>query len=1177
MSLRLTCPTCRAPMPLEEPLPLAGDRLRCGACGYQLVVSWPDGLPDKLRAQGRRFRDPSATAVSAEGSPSPAEVGAAPARPREAAVPPLPPAPPPGRLMAASPTAARAAGLRDGVDVRAGDANVDPAGADDFADLAPRPTRRQAAPTFEPDPPAGDEVFVRFPGDGPAADPALDPRELANEEDEEDDAATVIMAAPIRPLEGPQEGPQEGPPEARPAQHRTSPPATPATPARAQASAAAPPLPPASQPPARPAPAASKPAQNPSKPPEPQRAQAAPAAAPPPSRAKSAPPSPPASSPWPRRLALAAGGLLVLGLGSAVAGYAAIHAIYGPELPSVEALRQYRPATVTTLFAHDPDAPDGKGRLLGEIFEQRRYVMELDQIPQHVQDAFVAAEDASFWEHGGIDYMGIVRAMGRNLAAGRVAQGGSTITQQVAKNFLLTSDRRLDRKIKEALLSWRIEEAYDKDRILYLYLNEIFLGSQAYGVEAAARTFFGKSVTELSLGEAAIIAGLPPRPSRWNPHADLDAARGRQRYVLDQLVKVGKITAAEADAAYAAPVEIVPRGANTFREVAPWFTEHVRRQLVETYGEDRVIRDGLTAITTCDLRLQDVAQAAVAEGVRDVDERMGLRREALEHLSGDALAERRKAHAQALADRGLPLAPGDVVEGIITEVAPKWVRVAIGPEEGVIPLPWLTWAYPPDPGRSWRYRVQDDLTRPVDADGDGKPEGGILRPGDVVRVAVMAASPREPEVAKAFRGTPFETSGGGFALQLRQRPEVEAALLSMDLRTGVVTAMVGGHDFEASQFNRAIQSYRQVGSTFKPIVYAAALETKRITTATILPDAPLALGTGKDEVWKPSNYGDDFLGNITLRKALALSRNTITVRALDIVDPGMGTGVVSAFARKLGIGGPPTHQLPPDWKVTPETDHLCPWLPETPEMKGFCPDRWPPRPDGMERAEHLEALSRGELSHQCRFCDLSLALGSASLTMEELVRAYAVFGSGGRWIEPTYLLEVRDRDGRLLERHEPAPGAQVLDPGLASITTWLLTNVVDGGTAFDAKRALGLHLAGKTGTTNDEKDAWFVGFSPDVITAVWVGFDQPRSLGVSSTGGRTALPIWIDFMREAAPKSADRPFEMAGDVSWALIDEESGRRVTAGGRSYPFLPGTVPEETGIAAGQATLDDLATEL
>lgn len=898
-------------------------------------------------------------------------------------------------------------------------------------------------------------------------------------------------------------------------------------------------------------------------------------------------PAPPTSAKKPKkkrsflgrlaRFSLAATVVLGLtGLAAAAGGYW----YYSQDLPTLEALRSYQPPTVTVVYDH-------QGRVLGEIYEERRYVVPLEDIPDHVQDAFVAAEDANFWNHGGVDYMGILRAMGRNLKDGRMAQGASTITQQVTRNFLLTREKKLERKIKEVILAWRIEKAYDKEHILYLYLNEIYLGSQAYGVEAASRTYFDKHVSELTIAEAAILAGLPQRPSDYSPHRHWAKARARQEYVLRQMLRRGYIDQAEYDAALAEDVRIVKRR-NVFLEQAPHFTEYARRHLVERYGEDRVLNEGLQVTTTCDLDLQRVGQEAVSKQVHAVDQRMGFRREGLTTLPAEQIQAKRDEHEEALrqawavaqdaAGRVEPpavsiLEAGTVYEGVILEVERGWARAAIGAHEGIIPLAWSKWVFKPNPRRSWRYREQTDLREQVDVDGDRQNDGSILQVGDVVQLKVMNLSTQDDEVSRAFRRTPGETEDL-LALHLWQEPEIEGAMLSFDLETGAVRTMVGGSDFTKSQFNRAIQSRRQVGSTFKPIVYGAAIESKKVTTATMVADAPIAFAaTTNDFIWKPANYGHDYLGNIPLRKALALSRNTCTIRILESIDPGMNDDVVYSFARRLGIGGPPTHTLPPDWVPSPDNDLLCPWVRETAEST-ICMDRYPPKDPELTNTRHRQLMGPDDV-YMCRACDMSLGLGSASLTMQELLRAYSAFATSGYLVEPYYIEEVRDRSGNVLEHHEPQPFEQVLDPAVASIVRWLLRGVVTGGTAARASR-MGIDIGGKTGTTNDEKDTWFVGFNTRIIAAAWVGYDQPRTLGVSSTGGRTALPIWMEYMTVAAPKDQNEPFRYPGGLEWVQIDEETGRRVTSGGRSHPFLPGTVPEPTGIAAGQISVEDLATE-
>ncbi len=870
------------------------------------------------------------------------------------------------------------------------------------------------------------------------------------------------------------------------------------------------------------------------------------------------------------------GGAFMLGLfGLLLAGGS--YWYFSKDLPTVDELRNYEPPTVTVL-------EDVNGVVLGEIYEQRRYVVPMERIPDHVKHAFLSAEDANFYGHGGVDYMGIVRAFARNALKGRMAQGASTITQQVARNFLLTRDKTIVRKVKEIILSWRIEDAYDKEHILYLYLNEIFLGYQAYGVEATARTFFNKHIDDVTLAEAAILAGLPPAPSAYNPYKNWDKTRSRQEYVLAQMLRNGHITEEERDAALAEQVEIIPRS-NKFLEQAPYFTEHVRRYLVDKYGEEAVLNGGLKVKTTCDMTKQVVAQKAAHDGVFDVDQRMGFRRSAIETVPKDQIDAKRKELEDRYIDnwtaRNDPahrderpaasvLEVGEVYDAVILSVKRNWAVAGIGSHDAIIPIAWARWAYPPNTNISWRRRKATDLTANWDTDGDGKRDGAILRPGDVVQVKVEALSTKDKSVAKLFAATP----GGSkpyVAARLWQEPEVEAALMSMDSETGAIRVMVGGSSFEKSQFNRAIQGRRQVGSTFKPLVYAAAIESKRVTSATLIADAPLAFETSADFIWKPSNFSHTYEGNMTLRQALAKSKNTCTVRILEAADPGMNDDIIYNFGRRLGIGGPPLDKLPEDWVPTPDNDVLCPWVRETPRST-ICMDRYPPKPANLSDAQHRARLGPDD-KYMCRACDMSMGLGSASLTMEEMIRAYSAFASGGKLVEPYYIEEVLDREGNVLEKHEPKPFEEVMDPEVASIATWLLQGVIQYGTGVKAKRELGLTgLAGKTGTTNDEKDAWFVGFTNDVVTAAWVGYDKPRSMGRSSTGGATALPIWIEYMKEAAPRSKDRPFPMRGDVAWAGIDEATGRRVTEGGVSYPFLPGTVPEATGLLEGQVDIMD-----
>lgn len=791
---------------------------------------------------------------------------------------------------------------------------------------------------------------------------------------------------------------------------------------------------------------------------------------------------------------------------------------FGKQVKSVDELAGYQPATVTLI-------EDRHGRVIGEIYpvpdpkkqrEERRYVRQINEIPTHVQNAFIASEDANFWKHGGVDYAGIIRAVLRNLAKGKKAQGASTITQQVARNFLLREhqdasgafQKSIGRKIKEMVLARRMEKVYTKDYILFLYLNEIYFGSGAYGVEAASRVYFDKSVADITIAEAAILAGLPQRPSEYSPHRNWDKARVRQEYVINQMERKGLITGQESQAALAEEVRIV-KSENPTKVLAPHFAEHVRRYLVDTYGWEEVYQHGLVARTTCDLDLQQAAQKALIDGVHQADRNLGWRGPK-ETLGTDAsieawLAEQEaelKRDTQFRADnarRGpLPekssLVPGEQYEAVVMDVQKKHAVVAIGSHRGLMPLSWSKWTFTPNPEKSWKWRAQNNLQN-------------ALNRGEIVDVEWVNQSTDEVPNLKDYLD---EDDGSYGAVALRQTPEIDGALLSFDLNDGGVRAMVGGIDIHTSEFNRAMQASRQVGSTFKPIVYSAAIGEKELTTGSMVLDAPLTFNTGMEDLWKPGNYGESYKGLISLRKALALSRNVCTVRVLDQI----GLDVVWENAHRLGV----------------------------------------------------ESLREEDKN-------LAMALGASSLTMMEISKAYSVFGTYGKKVEPYFVERVSTREGEVLEEHEAVEFIEVMDPSVAGITSWLLQEVARAGTGAKSN-TLGIQVAGKTGTTNDFKDAWFVGYSPDVLVSSWVGYDQPRSMGISSTGGAMALPVWIDYMRAAYPKSIARSFPRIPKIVMVEIDETTGR-VATGGRAMPFLPDTVPTGPAVEIGQQSTQDLLT--
>ncbi|MEE2751413.1 MAG: penicillin-binding transpeptidase domain-containing protein, partial [Myxococcota bacterium] len=618
----------------------------------------------------------------------------------------------------------------------------------------------------------------------------------------------------------------------------------------------------------------------------------------------------------------------------------------------------------------------------------------------------------------------------------------------------------------------------------------------------------------------------------YSPHRNWDKARARQEYVVGQMIRKEFITGEEGKTALAEPIRIIKTD-NPIRILAPYFTEHVRRHLVDTYGFDRVYNEGLIARTTCDLDLQQAAQQAVTTGVRSMDMNFGWR-SVEENLPSEAAIEARlKATEEALREQdrmrdpimrcdwasiskesdgrsrdsegwdcsyGAPLRDRSILdeeknyEAVVLSVAQKHAVVGIGSHKAMIPLSWTNWAFEPNIKRSWRYRKLDNLNQ-------------ALQVGDVVEVQVVA---RNSQDVKALEGYAPALEGGPYAAaKLQQSPDLQGALLSVDLADGATRAMVGGVNIEESEFNRTVQAQRQVGSTFKPLVYATAIASQKLTAGSILLDAPLIYNTLEEKLWKPGNYGEEYLGHISLRKALALSRNVCTVRVLDQI----GLDDVYDMAVNLGI------------------------------------------------KSHMEK-------------DLSMGLGSSSLTMLELTRAYTAFPTQGQVVDPYFIESVKDRDGNILEQHELAERRDAMEPPVAGIMTWLLEQVARSGTAARTNR-LGIHAAGKTGTTNDHKDAWFMGFTPDVITATWVGYDKPRSMGVSSTGGRVALPIWMEYMKTAYPKSRDRPFPIIPDVEWIPIDESNGR-VAIGGRSMPFLLDTIPKGPTLELGQKSTQDLLSE-
>jgi penicillin-binding protein 1A len=755
------------------------------------------------------------------------------------------------------------------------------------------------------------------------------------------------------------------------------------------------------------------------------------------------------------------------------------------DLPDYRVLQDYQPPVTTRVHAAD-------GTLLAEYAHERRLFQPIGTIPPLVIDAFISAEDKNFYRHPGISIDGIIRAIRDDVM--RMLDGGngplvgaSTITQQVAKNFLLTSRQTWERKIKEIILALRIDSAFSKDKILELYLNEIFLGFNSYGVAAASLNYFDKPLYQLDLSEIAYLAGLPKGPNNYNPFKHPQAAIERRNYVLDRMAEDGYITDAERDAAESESLKVTPRSPGSQLYSAEYFTEEVRRELIDMYGEDQLYGGGLSVRTTLDPKLQEEARKALMDGLVDYDEKHGFRKPV--------------ATIELGSDWGVAVAKisplSDVPEWTLAVVLgddPQGVRIGLRPGTDI-------------EGRLLAQRVTGVLSS-AESKWVGKPMSQILSVGDVVYVTPVAGKP------------------GIYAL--RQVPQIEGALVAMDPRTGRVLAMVGGFSYAESQFNRATQALRQPGSSFKPIVYSTAL-ANGYTPASVVLDAPIEIQNADGSVWKPDNYEKDFLGPQTLRRGIELSRNVMTVRlARDV-----GMPLIADYAEKFGI-----------------YDHLLPVL--------------------------------------------AMALGAGETTDLKMTAAYATIANGGKKVTPTLIDRVQDRYGKTVYRHDqricdgcnatewdnqPEPliidnRPQVLDPMTAYQITSMMEGVVQRGTGTYVRK-LNRPVAGKTGTSSDFKDAWFIGFTPELVAGVYIGFDTPRSLGHGETGGAMAAPVFTEFMQQALEGVPPTPFKVPPGMSEEWIDPTTGIQAQRGGKAIleAFKPGTGPNapESVIGVGDNAFD------
>lgn len=732
------------------------------------------------------------------------------------------------------------------------------------------------------------------------------------------------------------------------------------------------------------------------------------------------------------------------------------------ELPEYKQLEKYEPKVTTRLYA-------GDGQLMAEYAAEKRLFVPEEKIPERVKQAFISAEDKSFYSHFGIDFIGIARAIMvniKNLGSGRRPTGASTITQQVAKNFLLSSELSYKRKIKEALLAVRIEQAFTKKHIMELYLNEIYLGNRAYGVAAAAMNYFNKSLDELTLEEIAYLAALPKGPNNYNPKTKYDAAVARRNWVIDRMMEDGYVGEEEAEEAKAKPL-VVAEDRDELVKYSQYFSEDVRRQVKKEFGEDALYEGGLLIRTTLNPKLQEYATKSFAKEIENYDKRHGWRG-ALQNITLDDNLQTK------LETIKLPEGSKDNWQiAVVTDVTNDKAEILLkNKEKGEIPLTVLAWA------------KKNLKNQSVGAQPQKVSE--VLNKGDVIIVEQIAKKDT------SVRNMPENS------FYLRQVPNVEGALIAMNPHTGKIEAMVGGYSFQKSQYNRATQAKRQTGSSFKPIVYLTALENGYEPTDLIL-DAPFVLDQGFGQpLWKPVNYSKKFYGLMTLRQGIEKSRNLMTVRlAQDI-----GMDKVSAMAEKMGVNS------------------------DLPQL-------------------------------------LSMSLGAGETKLINMVSAYSMIVNGGKKVEPYLIERIQNRKGVTIYKHDTREcpecavekwdnqkvpelsdnREQIIDPLSAYQMVSILEGVVQHGTGARL-RTLGKHLAGKTGTTNKNQDAWFVGFSPDLVVAVYVGFDNPRTLGKFETGAAAALPIFYDFMQQAMAEYADVPFRIPSGIKLVRVNHKTGKPAT---------------------------------
>jgi penicillin-binding protein 1A len=734
-------------------------------------------------------------------------------------------------------------------------------------------------------------------------------------------------------------------------------------------------------------------------------------------------------------------GLFLLFVAVALLGAASgVFFAYADDLPQISALDDYAPSTISRVYGAD-------GEVVGEFAIQRREVIPYEAIPPVLKQAILAAEDDGFERHFGLSIPRIIAALAKDIIERRKAAGASTLTQQLARKLFLTDEKTWERKIKEAILAIQIEKRYTKNEIFTLYCNQMYFGHGVYGVESASRLYFGKPARDLQLEEAALIAGILQGNVRQSPFVNMDAAIRRRNYALGRMADVGYITQAHADEARQKPI-VLGGEPTAHPSIAPYFVEEVRKELESRYGAKRLYENGLSIQTALDVSLQEAANRALDDGLRRIDRRRGFR-----PVQRNVIAEGQTIDGFRQGRWDRPMRQGDIVPAVVRTVEAAGIQARAGGLRVSIDRK----------GFAWTNRA--NATQ-------------LVKSGDLIDVRLAAIDP-DTGVAE---GT------------LEQAPLVEGAVLAIDNRTGQVKAMIGGHSFDRSKFNRATQALRQVGSAFKPVVYTAAID-RGYTPVSVLHDTPVSFVAGPNQpLYSPQNYDRRFQGSITLRHALETSRNVPAVRLMD----QLGASQVIAYGRRLGIESP-----------------LPPYLP--------------------------------------------IALGAAEATLTEMTSAYAVFPNQGVHMRPYAILTVTDREGNVLEENRPEP-KEAIRADTAFIMTNLLRGVVQRGTGARAA-SLNWPLGGKTGTTDDYTDAWFIGFDPDITVGVWIGMDLKKPIGPSMSGSEAALPIWIDIMRAWIGGRTDPPvFEPPGNIVFVPVDRASGSAASdgPGAISEAFISGTQP-------------------